>query len=244
MRTISILALAYMAVASAFAAPAHPRWALHWYSGKGDFYIDQPSCGSLEYFSSNPKKFDHGYDLFGKQPADTKDRVTSQRIGEIQQFTIYQVIHDINAGEVVMKMILVERKTGEVCAIFQQQYGAAMLDEEPAHLVNVGSDTILATDDRVSGNGAFRLEEYWTFDRDGPIPLHVRTKITEISQKILPQGRTVLNASGFDIQTLSFAMPVWRDGDAHCCPSGGNIRIKFALKEHHLTVASQNFDRN
>ncbi|MFZ3264152.1 MAG: hypothetical protein WA172_09130 [Terriglobales bacterium] len=245
MKTISIAALAYLAVAAALVVPArpsHPRWALHSYSGKRDFYVDQPNCHPLTYFSIDPKRFDYGEDLLVKQPADLKDKVESQPIGRIAEFTVYEVVHNINDGDLVMKMILVKRKAGEFCEIFQQQYDAVSVTVEPAYLVNVDSETILATSDRVTGNGAFLIEEYWAFDKDGPIPLDASAKISEITLKLLPQGRTIMNGSAFNIETLSYSSPVWQAGDAHCCPSGGSVRIQFALKDHMLTVTSQSFD--
>ncbi len=51
-----------------------------------------------------------------------------------------------------------------------------------------------------------------------------------------------MNGSAFNIETLSHTSPVWQAGDAHCCPSGGSVRIQFALKDHMLTVTSQSFD--
>ncbi len=244
MRAISIFMLICAAVASALAVPAHSRWALHSYSGKRDSYIEQPSCHPLKYFLSDPKRFDYGDDLFGKSPADLKDKVESQHIGKIADFTIHEVIHNINHGDLVMKMILVERKAGEFCEIFQQQYDAVIVIAEPAYLVNVNSETILATSDRVTGKGAFLVEEYWTFDKDGPIPLFVSAKIKEIADKLLPQGRTIMNGSAFNIRTLRYSTPVWQAGDAHCCPSGGSVHIQFALKNHRLRVVNQGFEPN
>jgi len=184
MRAISIFMLICAAVASALAVPAHSRWALHSYSGKRDSYIEQPSCHPLKYFLSDPKRFDYGDDLFGKSPADLKDKVASQHIGKIADFTIHEVIHNINHGDLVMKMILVERKAGEFCEIFQQQYDAVIVIAEPAYLVNVNSETILATSDRVTGNGAFLVEEYWTFDKDGPIPLYATPETKAVLEQV------------------------------------------------------------
>lgn len=196
------------------------------------------------YFSSDPKRFDYGDDLLVKQPADLKDKVESQRIGRIAGYTVYEVVHNINDGDLVMKMILVERKASEFCEIFQQQYDSVSVIVEPAYFVNGKPETILATSDRVTGTGAFLIEEYWTFDENGPIPLDASAKISEITQKLLPPGRTIMNGSAFNIETLSYSTPVWKPGDAHCCPSGGSVHIQFALKNHRLTVVSQGFDPN
>ncbi|MGA2978167.1 MAG: hypothetical protein ABSD76_01125 [Terriglobales bacterium] len=240
MKTISMFVLIFAAAASA--VTSHPRWALHSYSGKRDFYIDQSSCHPLKYFSSDPKRFDYGEDLLVKQPADLKDKVESQRVGRIAGYTVYEIVHNINDGDLVIKMILVERKDGEFCEIFQQQFDAVNVIVEPPYFVNVNSETTLATSDRVTGTGAFLIEEYWTFDKDGPIPLDASAKINEITQRLLPPGRTIMNGSAFNIETLRYSTPVWQAGDAHCCPSGGSVRIQFALKDHRLTVTSQSLD--
>jgi hypothetical protein len=227
---------------SALAVPAHPRWAVHSVSIDSDFYINHPNCGSLEYFSRDPQRFDYGGDLLGKNPGKLKEVVDSWDIGEAAGFTVHQLTHTIDNGALVMKMILVERGPGEFCEIYHQQYGDSEVVAGPAYLVTVNSETILATTDMDRGNGAWREEEYWAFDKEGPIPLDATPKIDAITRKLLPRGRTIMNGSGFDIRTLSYDMPVWRDGDSHCCPTGGKIHIKFALTDHNLIAVNESFD--
>jgi len=244
MRNLSLLALLFMLAPTAAAQSGHPRWSVLVSSGKGKSYIDEASCHPLEYFLGNPLTFDYGSDLFGKKPDEIKDKVHSVLIGEIAGYAVLQVTHDVNDGELLMKMILIERKANQLCEIYQQQHEAAMVAVEPAYLVRVGGETLLATTDPVSGNGAWREEQYWAFDKDGPINLNVRDRITELQKKLLPKGATVMNGGGFEVQTLEYSMPVWKEGDAHCCPTGGTIKIRFALKDHRLTVASQSFAAN
>jgi hypothetical protein len=244
MRAIGILAVVCTLVNSSLAVEAHPRWAVFTSSGKGERYIDQPNCHPLEYFAGDPKNFDYDNDLMNKQSSDIKDSVESMRIGELNGHSIHQVIHNINKGEVVMKMILVERKPGEMCEIYYQQFDAQIVIVEPAYVVNVSSEPVLATDDSVSGTGHFIEEQYWTFDKDGPIALNVRERIKEITTDLLPDGLEVENGGGFEIQALSYTMPVWKPDDAHCCPSGGTVHIQFALKDHHLVVVDRKFGPN
>lgn len=222
---------------------AHPRWALHWSSGKGNFWIDQPDCHPLEYFSKAPKRFDYGQDLFAVSPADIKDRAEETHIGEAQGFAIHQVMHTIHmeGWDLFIKMVLVERKKGEFCEIYNAEYDSRMASIDPAYIVNLDSQEVLATHDRVAGTGNSYVEEYWTFDKQGPEPLD-RSVIGETLKKLLPEGDQVLKGGGFDIEKLCYAMPVWRGGDANCCPSAGKVQIKFALEDHRLVVVKQKYN--
>ncbi len=242
MRNLPLFALVCTLAAGTPPGSDHPRWSVHVSSGKGESYVDEPSCHKVKYFLMDPQDFDYGSDLFGKKPEEIKDKAESRKIGAVAGYNIYQVIHNINDGELVMKMILVERRSGEFCEIYHQQHDAAMVTVEPAYLVQVGGETILATTDPVSGTGAGQEEHYWAFDKDGPVDLDVWDKIFGILKTVLPKGLGVMKGSGFDLRTLTYSMPVWKETDANCCPSGGTIEIRFAVKDHHLIVVSQNFD--
>ena len=228
---------------SAPTTASHPRWALHWSSGKGSFWLDQPNCHSLGYFSSSPKQFDFGHDLYGVKLAGNKEKVERKSIGEVQGFAIRQILHTIpmEGWDLFIKMILVERRPGEFCEIDNAEYDAPMDSIDPASILDLNSEKVLATRDRVSGNGNFYIEEYWTFDKQGPIPLD-QGVIYETLKKLLPKGKDVLNGGGFDIGKLCYAMPVWQVGDAHCCPSAGTVQIKFALENDQLVVVKQKYN--
>lgn len=187
----------------------HPRWALHWFSGKGDFY-DQPVCRSLQTFNNR---------------LDAKENVDSERIGEIAGFVIYSVIHTSQEYDDVTKMILVERKPNEFCEIFQQEYPTGTVTAKPAFIVNVGSQTVLATHDQVSGTGGYWLEAYWTFDKGGPIPLDLDIVDDTIHSLMNPEDRTY-RAYLFDVKRLS-------------AQGYGHIFVQFALVDHQLKVVSK-----
>ena len=244
MRGRLLLFIAYMVTAATSGASEHPRWSLHVISGRGESYIEEPSCHTREYYLSDPLHLDYGSDLYGKTPDEIKDQIKTQRIGVAEGYVVDQVSHDINDGELIMKMILVQRKRGELCEIYHQQSPRELVEAGLAFWAKTGRETILATTDLVSGNGNWRAEAYWAFDKDGPIELDVTGRVQEIQKKLLPEGSAVMNGSGFNIQTLRYATPVWKQGDAHCCPSGGKIEIKFDLRDHHLIVVTQRFEPN
>jgi hypothetical protein len=221
----------------------HPRWAVIVASDNRSWYIDEPICHPQEYFlfSGAPQRFDYDHELSGENPAEIKDKVDSQLVGAAAEFAVRQVNHVINDNELAIKMILVERKAGEFCEIYHQQMMPDIVSVEPAYLVEVGPETILASTDLISGNGGRREELYWSFDKDGPIPLVVNDKLDEILKKLLPKRLIIMNGGGFDVRKLMYSMAVWREGDPHCCPTGGSIEIKFVLKDHQLVVVSQSY---
>ena len=223
---------------------SHPRWALRWSSAKGHHWTDQPDCHPLEYLTKDPKRFDYGQDLYGESPADIKDKVEQQHIGEIGGFSITQILHTIAVKDwkpLFIKMILVERRPASFARFITENPTTSWTpSNQPTLLMSIHSK-VLAARDRISGNGNFYDEEYWTFDKQGPIPLNQDT-IYQALKKLLSKGKEVLNGGGFDIEKLCYAMPVWQEGDGHCCPSAGVVQIKFALKNHQLVVVKQKYN--
>jgi hypothetical protein len=224
--------------------PDHPRWAVIVVSDNGNRYIDEPICQPVQYFSGDAQRFDYDHELAGKSSAEIKEKVDSQLLGTAQGFAVWQTTHVINGNQLTIKMILVERKAGEFCEIYHQQLAPDMVSVAPAYLVPVGAETILASTDPWIGNSGQRMDVYWTFDKDGPILLDVDHQIDEILKKLLPKGRIIMNGGGFNVQTLTYGMPVWKPRDPHCCPTGGSIEIKFALKDHQLVEVSQSYKEN
>lgn len=244
LRTISAILLACTMAGATAATDEHPRWAVRVSSDGHAYFIDQPNCHPLAYFLNDTSRLNDHHILVRIQPGKTKDEAKSQSIGEIGGHTINQITHNINDGELLLKMLVVERRTDEFCEIYHQEWMGDTFYQEVllANLVNVNSEIILATADRISGNGNWYDEHYWTFDKEGPIDLYVSEKIREIQKRLLPKDSGVMNGGGFNAQDLTYVTSVWGPSDGHCCPSGGRIEIKFVLKDHRLTVVDQKFD--
>lgn len=92
----------------------------------------------------------------------------------------------------------------------------------------------------MSGTGAFYLEHYWAFDETGPCWLDL-TVIRNALNEILPNGHGVWKGYGFDIKSLCYRMPVWKDGDSNADPTGGSVAVKLAIKQHQLVVTYRQF---
>jgi len=207
-----------------------------------------PDCHPLPYFSDpqNLKNLNFSGALIGPDaPGLTYEKFArSLRVGQIGGFAIYEVIFRINEEYsfemqpyATMKMILVERKRGEFCDVYNEQGPARTVKADaPVAIVATGSEPILAA------GGSFR--QYWTFDKDGPMPLDLRI-IDDTARTLLPPGESLAAGpahDGFDIATLSFSAAVSQAGDAPCCPTGGTVSISFALKNHQLSVVAKNVD--
>jgi hypothetical protein len=44
------------------------------------------------------------------------------------------------------------------------------------------------------------------------------------------------------MESLTFHMPVWRERDGNCCPTGGTVDVKFRLEGGRIVVTSKHFD--
>jgi hypothetical protein len=240
-QTALALSLLSVPATSSQKAPDHPRWAVLVASSLNSRYIDQPICNSLESFSStsDAQRFDYDHELALRKVAIVKDKVDSLLIGTAAGFGIRQVTHTINDNALTVKMILLERQAAEFCEIYHQQFSPDFISPQPAFLVNLGTETILAsTDPWTENNTGQRQDVYWTFDKDGPLDLNVDGVVDEALKEFRPKGFIIRNHGGFDIRTLTYEEPLWKPRDPHCCPSGGSLEIKFALKDHQLVVVS------
>lgn len=175
------------------------RWAVRTAeSNNGSRYlegVEQTRCAPLQYFLENPKNFEYKADLVvprqeaSAHPGAVRESARSGRVGEIMGFTIYYVIHKIeydiewnNEDQYpsFVKLILVQRKSDEYCAIFNEQgMEAELLSVEPPYFVDADSQTVLVSRDPVNGNCGCFQDAYWTFDKDGPIFLETSDVIAE-----------------------------------------------------------------
>ncbi len=229
----------------------HPRWAVRVsYDGFSfNHFLDQPNCHPLAYFLNDTAQLNYHHVLIHIRPGKTKDEAAHQTIGEVAGWKILQVTHKIDDGALYLRLLLVERHAGEFCEIYHQEYMGGGRDDPlnpygvyqevlPAYLVKVGGETLLAVRDPVSGIGNEFDEEYWSFDKDGPIDLCVYELIRDVAKKLLPEDWNIVKGDGFDVEYLSYTAPV-REIRPDVL-TGGNIQIQFALKNHRLIVVKQN----
>ena len=251
MLTTVMFLLATLGTAPKANTHGDPRWKIDIATVQGQVQdIDiGPDCHALGYFSDtkNLKRLNYLGAMIGpRAPGLTYSSVArSHRVGEIGGFAIYEVIFQVNEEflfEVqpyaIMKMILVERKPGEFCQIFNEQGKPRDVDADgSAAIVGNLSEPVLA-----AGKNA---GEYWTFDKDGPVLLDME-RVFETVRADLPPGRFLpLSGSiyaGFDIAALSYSVALRQRKDQSCCPTGGTITIRFALENHRLVVIERKYE--
>lgn len=186
--------------------------------------VAETRCGSLQHFLKRET---------------TQDTVTSEAVGSINGFVIYDVFHIDElktVGPLGHKMILVERKRGEFCEIFVDP-GETVRSFEPSYFVSVDSQIVLASRDPIYGTGGYFNDGFWTFDKNGPIFLDVWNVIDAALNSVVPPGFGPWHGEGFDIQTLTYSYR-FNDNKSRY----GNLHLAFALKDHKLVLVSHEFD--
>jgi hypothetical protein len=221
------------------APPTHVSpWNILVEGGKGKFYGD-PVCHPLENFSGSPFQFDYENDLYGRSRRTVRVQTEVKRLGVVKGRQVVQVEQNINSGDLIMKRLLVQRRGGEFCAIYQQQYPMALVQVSPARIESIKGEPVLVTRDR---NGLREYNEaYWTFDADGPILLDL-TVIDNTLKGVLPPGHEVRGDYGLDIKGLCYHSNVWKTGECSACTSGGTVVLKLGLEHHRLVVVRKLFD--
>jgi hypothetical protein len=241
LKMFQVIVLTFIgAICSAQIAPPKQTspWNILVAGGKGEYRGD-PVCHSLSYFSGSPFRFDYDNDLFGMSAENVHFTTRSTLIGSVAGHKIFQVVQNINQGDIVMKRLLVHRQGDTFCSIYQQQYPAVLVSISPAKIETVSGEPVLITKDR---NGERTLNQaYWTFDAGKPVLLDLAV-IDRTLKQLLPSGDEVRNGFALDIHSLCYRSAVWKGDDCEACMSGGNVIMKLALRNHQLTVAGKWFD--
>lgn len=243
LETSLMLGLACQPVESSQNSADHGRWAAQISSDGRSYFTDEPNCHPSDYFEHNAQRLIYEESPDFKKQDFVQDTFMARRIGEISGHTISQYDHLIKLNgqpEFTVKILLFERAPKELCEIYHQEWWTSQVDVQPAYLVNTSSEVILATTDTFR-KGGWPLESYWTFDADGPINLEAADKIDEIQKRLLPKNAVVRKGRGFDVNKLAYRADVWKAEDRDCCPTGGHLEIRFALKKHQLVVLSEHF---
>jgi hypothetical protein len=225
-------------------------WQRHVFTPKGDF-SDSPAPHPLAYFTQDPFLRDDGNDFCtsctpeGKATVHTHHRARTevQSVGKLQGFAIYDLFYrfddHIDSGQIDWKSILVETSPEQYREIYHLQPTQAEIG--PSFFLKAGADEILVTRDQIPGAGNYYYEDYFWFDPGGPVRIDL-DPIGQAVKSILPADSTVWNGGGLNMASLTYHMPVWKKGDAHCCPTGGTVDVKLRLDAGRIVVTSKHFD--
>jgi hypothetical protein len=225
-------------------------WQRHILSGKGDSF-DTPQPHPLAYFTRDPFLRDDADEFCNDcTPRDKatvhlqhKFKTEVRKIATLEGFAIYDVFYrfdsHVDTKEIDWKSIVVEVSPGQFREIYHLQPTEALI--EPSFVVKAGSEEILGTHDLIPGTGSYYYEDYFWFSPAGAARIDIE-EINQAAQSVLPTGFGVWKGGGLDIGKLSYHMPVWKQGDSNCCPTGGAVDVKFRLDGNQIIVTSKNFD--
>lgn len=257
MRRLEVLAggwlvlLLYSRFAECAVQPANAKPARAWQREvQGQDFTDLSLPHPLNYFTDDPFLRDDERDFCTDCTARGKSLVRKQhrfkteltKVGDIHQFAVYDLFYyfdkGIETGRADWKSILVRIPSGLLYEIYHLQ--AMGMEIGPSYFMNAGSTEILATSTPWGGTGNWSYESYWWFDKDGPVKINTDTAEAAALQ-IIPAGSEIENGGGLDMEHLTFESAVWKKEDAHCCPTGGSVEIKFKLDKGLLVVTDKRF---
>lgn len=225
-------------------------WQRHVRCGKGNSF-DTPRPQSLAYFIDDPFLGDDG-DQFcsvctpkGKSSVHLQYKFTTEthNVGALHGFEIDDVYYrfDEHAGTstIEWKSILVKVGPDRFRERYHLQHTEAKI--APSYLLKAGGEQILATRDVIPGTGNYYYEDYFWFSAAGPKRIDIE-KIAKVVEAILPSGHGVWKGGGLNMAALTYHSPVWKSGDANCCPSGGTVFVRVSLDGNRSLVASKSYN--
>ena len=176
-----------------------------------------------------------------------KKNSVMQRLRE--EWNAQQPGHQIDYGQVPpveTKSIVMESSAGlyrELYFIVDDCVYSRPLSK--AHVLAAGAAHILATDDAVSGNGAYCTDGYWTLDPAGPWLLDF-TAVDHAIQKLTPADATATQTRcwALSMEKLEVRSPVQRkDAECRACGWLGTAVVHFSIDGHRAVPVSSMFER-
>ncbi len=95
---------------------------------------------------------------------------------------------------------------------------------------------------RASGTGNLNAGAYFLWRNGGWRPLDAQAWITDL-QRRLPRGLSVRKGPWPDLDAMTFDSPLWKEGDANCCPSGGVVYVELGIEGDRLVIRSLKVER-
>lgn len=150
----------------------------------------EPICHALAYFSKSPLPLDLDSDFFGEKPADLETQAKVTLLGTMTGHKVYEVKQKVRRRDTAhpgpldaslsptMKILLIERRPGEFCDIYQNQYAYDTTNEtDEAAILNIHGRQVLKTYETDSHTWFLA---YWAMDGGGPLLLDADALYTAI----------------------------------------------------------------
>jgi hypothetical protein len=225
--------------------PLHAQYDRLLYSGKGESH-DISSSHPLSYWTADPLARDEGGDLclgcktdqgkfVGKQDYDPKVEVN--RLGSLAGREIVELVYRIRGDvpefgtNLVWRIVLVGTTPYNYAEIYHLQNDVgAVTPQKPSRIVNLGSESILATYDLDSGNGGGCWEGYWWFDRAGPHPVDFSPVYKAIGNQTPKNSTFTTGCWTIDLDKREIHTGVQKiDAECHACGQLGTATADFEM---------------
>lgn len=159
--------------------------------------------------------------------------LTSIKLGPWYDYLVFNV-ENVDARH---RSIVLRDRSGNHRILYTQAMHTSMNMAERPYILEVAGHQVLAYRAHPGGTGNFYVEYYFLFDPKTrlPKPLDLQPIEAKLAE-ILPAGHAVWKGGGFDIASLTYTHFVWQEGDGNCCPSGGSVSMKLAIRDLALVV--------
>ena len=227
-------------------ARSNSPWNLLAYGGKGEMH-GAPICHPLNYFSVSPLSLDFDADFFGEKPDDLATQTKVTILGTMSGREVYkvmQMVHRKNGSrpddpvtnsQPTMKILLVQRRSGEFCDIYENQYAYDPRDEtDEAVILNINGREVLKTYE-TDKHTWFLV--YWAMDEHGPVRLTTDALYAAV-QSTSPAG--ALPYSGpFNLTGSHFTAEVSKIGSEYDGSPLGRVDLKLAVEGDKIIVVGK-----
>jgi hypothetical protein len=161
-------------------------------------------------------------------------------VGRWHDFDVYDVIEK----SLHLKQIVLESPPGMYRILYSLATGTRVVPG-PSKIVTVQGKPILVTSSPPQDPERFYEEKLFLLDEQSGLPteLNVEGVIGSALWEFFPDklwlGKAVCP---FDLQTLTYQAPVYKDGDPECCPTGGSVEIRLGFQGSLLVPIYKKYD--
>lgn len=185
-------------------------WNVLAYGGKGEMH-GAPICHPLAYFSGSPMSLDFDNDFYGQKTGDLTTQAKVTYLGAMAGRKVYEVIQTVRRPDGLntnqpptMKILLVERQSGEFCDIYEDEYAYDATNEtDEAVIINVNGRKVLKT---YETDNRTWFEDYWAVDQRGPLVLNTDAIYKAIQSaspaEAEPFGALIITGSHFSLSVF------------------------------------------
>jgi hypothetical protein len=114
--------------------------------------------------------------------------------------------------------------------------GIYLFLQKPA-IVTTSVGAVLYVPMTVDGTGSGNASEYYAWDSAEWKPIEAEAWVGDL-QRRLPPGLEIRKGVWPDLRTMSAETGLYRPGDANCCPSGGVVRVRLAIRSSQFVIDS------